>query len=540
MVVKKMKAAADKQFKKQLYKTAIISWMLNTVFIPIPLITANIMKEIVSFATSGDLKNLLNRVAWLMGITIGWEFFKAPTGIMFNRLKALSTHKCKMILYIQFLSQPLHRLYNSEHGETIENLNDDFNTIINKKIELVPGLGSAIINAIACFSFISYHSLAIAVILVGISLVQIFPPIIVKRYLQVNYEETRKVEADLTDYIIASYRGFPTIKLYKLKEWYIRNLATIHKKYIKIGSKAEITGSLERTMSSFASNILKYGSYGIIGAMVLWNKASLESGVAAIALSGTFFFAVKAVFDTVPAITVSKVASKRLNAWFEPVTAKNTFSGKDNTIKMKEFSFSYEDKLIFDRVSAEISFNEITIVKGENGIGKSTLLKLICGLIIGYEGELSVAGAIPSEMKENELESNLFYLPQEDAIFDMTLYELYTMLTNQDEKRVRILYNAYRFGLTEETIKKSIIRDLSGGERKKGFLSIALGLDRSLILLDEPTNSLDVAAKEVFCDMIKERRAGAVIITHDDELTELADKILTVGNGGFIYEKVNI
>lgn len=122
---------------------------------------------------------------------------------------------------------------------------------------------------------------------------QLVPPIVVKKYLQVNYEKTREIEAQITDYVIAAYKGFTTIKLYDLKEWYLKKLSKLHKKYIKTGNEGELAGSIENSMDTLMEYILKYGTYAFVGLFIVWGILNLEIGVQVIALAGSFFLLLK-------------------------------------------------------------------------------------------------------------------------------------------------------------------------------------------------------------------------------------------------------
>jgi len=90
------------------------------------------------------------------------------------------------------------------------------------------------------------------------------------------------------------------------------------------------------------------------------------------------------------------------------------------------------------------------------------------------------------------------------------------------------------FGLTDKQLNEMKIRELSGGERKKVFLSIAFAINPPVLLLDEPTNSLDEGGKKILWSLLKERNGGAVVISHENIFDELAEKIFVIEKGGII------
>ena len=102
-------------------------------------------------------------------------------------------------------------------------------------------------------------------------------------------------------------------------------------------------------------------------------------------------------------------------------------------------------------------------------------------------------------------------MPQEDIVFNMTTAELCEML-----RRKPSISDFEEWGLTESLVKSSNISDLSGGERKKVYLAIAFSSNPQMLILDEPSNSLDSDAKETLCRKLIERSDTTLVISHDD------------------------
>ena len=93
---------------------------------------------------------------------------------------------------------------------------------------------------------------------------------------------------------------------------------------------------------------------------------------------------------------------------------------------------------------------------------------------------------------------------------------------------------------TGEQILSQTINCLSGGERKKVFLSLAFACEPQLMILDEPTNSLDRNSRDVLNNLLRSRNGGTVIITHEKELADLASTAYVVKERQVIYEKKDI
>lgn len=103
------------------------------------------------------------------------------------------------------------------------------------------------------------------------------------------------------------------------------------------------------------------------------------------------------------------------------------------------------------------------------------------------------------------------------------------------EKQEKIVRIAERFGLTEEIRSGKAICDLSGGERKKVFLSIGFAMEPVWLLLDEPSNNLDKKGRETLFELIRERK-GTVLVSHDPLFRDAADRMIRIENGQ-IYDE---
>lgn len=518
-------------FSTELRKVSIASLILQLIPIPVGIVTAQLMSEIVSNATVGKVNAVVATSSILLLVVICMKGFEIISSIAFKKSSSKALHYCKLNFYDRFLSNPMSALYQAEYGEVIENLNDDFKTVTNRSISLYPGFWAGVLTAATYFLFLLLQSPLIAVSLAVIAILQLIPPLIVKRFMQVNYDSCRDIEAEITNQIAEGYNGFATIKLYHLKNWWLKRLETTHKSYFKIGNLSEATCTVQTSMYKLLDNILKYGTYGLVGVLLLLKYSTMETAVEAISLSGGLFAAVKTVFSSIPQFAVAKTAETRMAKWDAAVEEK-TAKLQHYKIKLTDLSFQYEEKQIFSHANCIIDCEQINLVKGANGIGKSTLLCLITGMLSGYTGEI-IAGSIkPERISDSEYLSKILYLPQDDAKFDFPACELYEMLPSNKQQRMKQI--ATVFGLTYNQLNQLKIRELSGGERKKVFLSIAFALNPPVLLLDEPTNSLDECGKEILRSLLKERQGGVVIISHEDIFDELADKIFVVDKGGII------
>lgn len=193
-------------------------------------------------------------------------------------------------------------------------------------------------------------------------------------------------------------------------------------------------------------------------------------------------------------------------------------------------------KFIKEYDDFSIDKNEVVFVVGKSGSGKSTLLKLINNTLQLKSGRIFYKDENILNIKPVELRRNIIMTSQENFLFDMTIrenfhefYKLRDLEELTDEEIATFLR------ITNFDVDLNLnVEKLSGGEKQRVFLAIALSLDPEVLLLDEPTSALD--NKTAFdmmkniVDYCKHNDITLVVVSHARQLVdEFADKIIDLG-----------
>jgi phospholipid/cholesterol/gamma-HCH transport system ATP-binding protein len=218
-------------------------------------------------------------------------------------------------------------------------------------------------------------------------------------------------------------------------------------------------------------------------------------------------------------------------------------------IEFRDVDFSYDDEKVLDALSFKLGKGEIKIILSGSGGGKSTILKLILGLLEPDAGEILIDGEIITGRDEAELQpvrDKIGMVFQEGALFDsQTVYE-------------NVAYRLYDRGMAEEDIQAEVRpllefvklgkemdklpSELSGGMRKRVSVARALVGNPRIVLFDEPTVALDPPTSGTICDLIIELRdlekVSSIVVTHEmDVVKYLTSQYVNVSDKGDLQFK---
>ena len=201
-----------------------------------------------------------------------------------------------------------------------------------------------------------------------------------------------------------------------------------------------------------------------------------------------------------------------------------SFKSTNNIIEFRNVSLSYGNRLILDNISFEINEGQIFGMLGPNGVGKSTIFNLITGLITPKNGKILINGydTTPFPIYLRTKKFKVGYVPQYGGYFnDLTLYENLKaiseiVITDKNLRFERINYVISKFEL--DNLKEIKAKHLSGGQRRKLVLALALLSEPKVLLLDEPFAALDVLTikmlQEIIVNLQQEHRITICICDH--------------------------
>jgi len=212
-------------------------------------------------------------------------------------------------------------------------------------------------------------------------------------------------------------------------------------------------------------------------------------------------------------------------------------------VDFKNISYSYPDgNKALEDLNVRIHHGEAVAIVGANGAGKSTMLKLLVGIIMPDQGEIRL-GELPVTRKTlNLVRQQVGYTFQDpdDQLFSTSVYN-------------DVAFGPRNFGLEEKEVERRVIKalqtvgmehlkdrapyKLSGGEKRAASIATVLSMEPSVLALDEPTDSLDPRSRRRLIELLKGFFHTRLIATHDlDMAMELCSRTIVLKNGRIAYD----
>lgn len=229
-----------------------------------------------------------------------------------------------------------------------------------------------------------------------------------------------------------------------------------------------------------------------------------------------------------------EILNDKMDIKLEP----NVISGND-VLTVDNLTKGFDGTVLFDNISFQIKRGERVALIGSNGTGKTTILKLINGIIPADSGSIYLGAKV-----------NIGYYDQEHHVLDpdKTIFdEIRDAYPNLNNTQIRNTLAAFLF--TNEDVFK-YIKDLSGGERGRVSLAKLMLSNANFLILDEPTNHLDITSKEILENALNSYTGTVLFVSHDryfinstaTRIIELANKTVVnyIGNYDYYLEKKDI
>lgn len=538
-----------KRSKKIYFDVVLASFIINLFVLASPLFTMNVYDRVVPNNAVETLWVLALGVSVVYGIDFFLKFVRSYFLEIAGKKSdiIMSSILFERVMDMKFSNKP------KSVGSFASNLKE-FDTVRNffssASLAAIVDLPFAIIFLIVTYFIGSYIVLVPIVIMIAILCYTFF----IKDPLQNAIKSTFEASAIKNGILIESLSSLETIKTLGASGHIQWSWEEATGEIANRSIKSKIITTSITTVTSFLVQlntiaIIVLGVYmiqdthltmgGLIAAVMLSSRAIAPMGqVASLAAN---FEQTKTAYQSLSKIMQMPVERPEGKKFVR----RNSFDGK---IEFKNVSFTYPDttKGSLDRINFVIQPGEKVGIIGKNGSGKTTLQKLILGLYSPTEGSVLIDGIDINQIDPADLRRNIGYVPQDVVLFKGTVRENIVQKAPyvddiQIIKAAKVsgvdeYVNAHPLGFDMPVFERG--DGISGGQRQSIAVARAFLLDSPIILLDEPTNSLDNTVENKLKINLKTNTANKtmLLVTHRTSMLDLVDRLIVMDNGKILLD----
>lgn len=401
---------------------------------------------------------------------------------------------------------------------------------------------------------IYYIAGSIVIVPMVISAIIIFYMLSVKEPLQKSIKNTYEAAAIKNGVLIETLHGIETVKTMSgagLAQW---NWEEATGEIANRGLKAKILTNSINIVTSFLIQINTVIVVVIGVYMIKDMNLTMGALIASVILSSRAIAPMGQVVGLIASYEQTKTSFDTLESIMElPVerpegkkfVRRESILG-DIHFQNVKFTYPQAQKVALNGLSFHIKAGEKVGIIGKNGSGKTTIEKLILGLYEPEEGSIMVDGIDINQIDPVDLRKNIAYVPQDVVLFNGTVKEniVYKYPSVDDVTILKAaklsgtdeFVNTHPLGFDMPVFERG--EGLSGGQRQSIAIARAFLLDSPIVILDEPTNSLDNSTEQKIKTILEKniQNKTVLLVTHKSSLLSLVERLIVLDNGRIVLD----
>ncbi|MDY3307968.1 MAG: ABC transporter ATP-binding protein [Eubacteriales bacterium] len=531
------------------YKPAIVFYVLLGVFGTTFGLAASVAgKYLIDIITGYKLEKL----PLLIVITVGGEVFSLLFESIVNRISAKLSininNDIQADIFDKIVDADWLSINKYSNGDILNRFNQDISTVSSNAINWLPTIIIALYKFIATFLVILHYNAVMALIaLAGAPILLLSSSFLIKK--QRNYgKKVREMSSKLMTFEAETFYNFDTIKSFGISSLYSRKMREWQKKYKGISLDYNMFSIKTNVFLSVISMLVGFGMFGYC-LFLLWG-GSITFGTMTLflqqgsELSASF----NNLMSIVPNFLSSSVSAHRIRELvelpkekhIEGSSALDELAADGFKVSMRNVDFAYvEGETVLHSSDFDAAPGEIVALIGASGEGKTTMIRLILGLVHPVDGSVTVTSSDGREVMMNADTRHLFaYVPQGNTILAGTIEE--NMRMAKEDASEAELIEALKLACAWEFVEKlpNGIRSnigergkgLSEGQAQRIAIARAILRDAPVLLLDEATSALDVATeRRVLRNIITSKpNKTCIVTTHRPSVLNMCKRVYRV------------
>lgn len=512
------------------------------------ILTAYGTKDVVNGATLRDAELLKHGALLLLVLLLIQLLLKVFNNNMFERAKAKIEIKIRSRVFESILKKDYNSLSMHHSGDILNRLTSDVQTICDGVTGLVPNIVSLLTKLTASVVIMVGLDPIFALIFLGGGTLVAITTRFFRSYLKNIHKDAQEADGKVRSFFQESVASILVIKVFNAYRQVMNKAYELQEKNYKIRIK-------RATISIFANTGMQMAfSLGYLFAMVLAGvrvyQGIIDIGemTAILQLVNQIQGPITALAGVLPRFYGIIASAERLIELenyddeldiHSDIEDVDEYYSKLKAINFKNITFKYNRDLIFDDASVRIEKGDFAAITGISGIGKSTLLKLLLGVIYPEQGEITLDDGVAFRIVDKTTRDIFSYVPQGNLLLSGTLYENITFMS--DGKTQEDIDRAIRISCADEFISElpdgldTVIGErgmgLSEGQVQRIAIARAILFDAPILLLDEATSALDEATEERLLRNLRELdNRTCIIITHKPAALNVCNKEIRIEN----------
>lgn len=453
-------------------------------------------------------------------------------------------------VYNRILDADWQALREYTSGEMLDRINGDTQTISSNAIVWFPNIIISLFNFIATFVVIWHYSKGMSLIAVGAAPILFFVGRGLMAQSREYQKETRRLSSKIYSYETESFGKMDSIKSMGLVDLFLDQFGEKQNE-LRSFQLEKNAFEIKRNVIMSSINMLVTGVAFAYALWLLWtNHITYGTMVLFLQQRTRLTQAFLNVGQVVPNFVNSSVSARRVAEILELPAEKHSRADEKYRIPeggiklvLDDISFFYEDgEKVIESGDLKVSTGETVALVGPSGRGKTTLLRMLLGLIYPQSGTCGIYDKDGKHIEINADSRHLFaYVPQGNTLFSGTIRDNLLMVEQDatDEDLIKALEMADAWEFVERTSKGLDTevwengRGLSEGQAQRIAIARALLKDAPIILLDEATSALDVETEKRVLENLKEhaKERAVLVTTHRPSVLDICDRVYRVESG---------
>lgn len=531
------------------YKGAIAFYIFLGVFsTSLGLVSSVASKYLIDIITGYQTSKLMIMLVIMVGSSLFSLLFDSVIGRISTKLSIDINNDIQADIFDKIVDADWMAINGYSNGDILNRFNGDIGTVSGNAISWLPTIIIAIYKFIATFVVILHYDVVMAVIsFLSAPFMLLISRFVIKKQREYS-KKVREMSSQLMTFEVETFYNFDTIKSFGVAPYYSKKMRWWQQKYKDISLRYNMFSIKTNIFLSVLGMLVQFVAFGYC-LFRLWTH-DISYGTMTLFLqqrsnlSGAF----NNVISIIPSFLNSSVSAHRIRELVElpkevhiPESNElDRYADQGFTVQMEDVNFSYvEGKRVITDSSFQACPGEIIALVGPSGEGKTTMIRLILGLIRPEQGNVVIRTSGGMEIKMNAETRHLFaYVPQGNTILSGTIAENMRIVKEDasDEEIIEALKTACAWEFVEkmpDTINAKIGergRGFSEGQAQRIAIARAILRDAPILLLDEATSALDVTTeRKVLRNIIQQNPTKVCIVTtHRPSVLNMCQRVYRV------------